>query len=216
MLKILPIGAVLLVAVGTTTYAQNGTGSNMTNPGSSATPDTSTVIDTSNPDTSNGATPSTTTTTTDTVTGTTSPVTATPVNTITTTPVTTDVTSPSTTSTVITNSSSDTTSAGTAPTTFTCSGSTPSWNSVVSKNMVTYNLAANSRLRFKSITSMTPVGDTSGRLQVFSMKDAYGKPISFVVRKNDTGCTNAAGSNFQYDAYILFSNKIITGCCNPS
>jgi uncharacterized membrane protein len=241
MHKIIPVSAALLLTYGIA-YAQNdGTSTTdntntTTNP--STTPTTPTTTDSTLTGTNSNATPSAITTPstsnnmgnmgTNNNMGT-STMTSTP---STTSPTPTTVSTPATpTSTGITGSTNISTSSpnsvpaapninstntvGNTPAGFICTGSAPEWNLSIAKDAITYSSSKAPNIKLKAVTPTTPAGDVSGNLQAFSAKTDSGKPITILLRKNSSGCSNGASQNFQYDTYIVYDNMLTTGCCNP-
>ncbi|MBA2654264.1 MAG: hypothetical protein H0U71_04255 [Gammaproteobacteria bacterium] len=200
MIKVIPISAALFLAFGSA-YGQNGTSPVTTSPVTSV--------------------PASTDSSSDTLNGTTSPtITTTPVVTPT-TPVTngvptTDTTDTTNTTTYPVTTTTSTTVTSSPATAFVCSGNTPTWNLSISKQLILYSSAKDSNVKIKAVTPMAPVGDTTGLLQVFSAKGSDGKPVTILVKKNATGCTNGTpGQTYQYDAYVVFPTTVVAGCCNP-
>lgn len=234
MFKIIPtISAVLLLSLGSA-YAQNNSDMNGSNPTITTTPTPITPTPYTTDSTLTGTTDTTTTPSNTTngtydlstpgssdINGTTPP-----------TPVTTDVSTPTTTTgtTGVTTPSTGATTSGTTSTTttttsvttlapvssFTCVGNAPSWNLSISKDLITYSSSKDPNVKLRSVIPLVPLGDNTGNLQVFSAKGANGKPVTILVKKNEAGCSYATPSqNFQYEAYVVFSNMVVTGCCNP-
>lgn len=213
MLKAITISAVLILSFGAA-YAQNATTDGSVDVTTTPVTTTPTTTDTTGPvDTTgitNGTTNGTPTTGVTTGTGVDTTVTTPSTTGVTTTPSTTGVST--TTTTPVTTSTATTT---TSPTAFTCVGNNPTWNLSISKQLITYSSAKDPSVKLKAVNPMTPIGDATGTLQVFSARANNGKPVTILIKKNDSGCTNGLpGQSYQYDAFVVFSNMVIAGCCN--
>lgn len=208
MLKIIPVSAALLLSV-CSAYAQNGSvttttpDNTITNSDTVTTPDTSTTtVSTPNGVTSpNGVSDSTVTTT---------PVTTTPSPVITTTPGTV------TTAPGAASSSSSTTVSTPLGNAYTCTGVNPDWNLTVSKNLTTYSSSKDPSVKIRAVNMTAPMGDATGNIQTFTAKDNNNRNVTIIINKNATSCSNApSGQSYSYDAFIVFPNQVLVGCCNP-
>lgn len=193
----------------------NNTMTTTPNPMPATTTDSNGVT-TSVPNTSNGTvvTPSTdTVTTTPGVTTTTTP---TPGVTTTTTPTPVATTpAPVSTSTTSQATTTSTTTATAQPSGFVCVGNMPGWNLTISKSLITYANSKDPSVKIKGITPTT-TGDVSGNLQAFTAKDNNNRNVTILINRNSNGCSNGlAGQSYGYDAFIVFSNQVLVGCCNP-
>lgn len=214
MLKTTAITIGLMLIAFNAQAQDNNTMTTTPNPMPATTTDSNGVT-TTVPNTSNGTivTPSNdTVTTTPGVTTTTTP--APGVTTTSPTPVTTTPTpvSTSTTSQVTTTS---TTTATAQPSGFVCVGNMPGWNLTVSKSLITYASSKASSVKIKGVMPTT-TGDVSGNLQAFTAKDNNNRNVTILINRNSNGCSNGlAGQSYGYDAFIVFSNQVLVGCCNP-
>jgi uncharacterized membrane protein len=189
-----------------------------------------TVIDTTNPavrpDTSVITTPADITTDINGTTLTpTTPVTTTPIittpdtTTVTTTPVVTPTTpvittTPNNSATIVTVPVTSSTTT-TPVTSLVCVGTNPTWNLSISKNLISYNSITDPNVKLKAVTPISPVGDSTGNLQVYTTEGSKTSAI-ILVKRNTNGCTSGLlGRNYQYDTFVVFPDHVVTGCCNP-
>lgn len=214
MAKMISITTLLLLACLTVNAQDNDDNDDLT-----TTPpvDSSTVSPTNTNTITNGATGTPVTNDTSVTTPnmgvtTTTPSTDTSVSTPVT--VTTPVTDGSATGTMTTTTS---TTMSTAPTTFNCIGSGPNWNLSIGKSLMTYSSSQDTAVKIRGVVPLSPMGDTSGSSQIYQAKSAAGKPVTILVRKNATGCAaGLTGQAYQYDAFVIFPNVVVAGCCNPA
>ena len=203
MKKVIPISAVLLLSF-FTAYAQDYNENVTTTPATNATPNATPDMNTPANNGTIGSSPADNMNNT----VTTTPV-ATPAS-----PVTTSVPSSTTGATNATTSSMNTTTGANA---FTCSGANPNWNLSISKNFISFSTAKNNNIRVKASTPISPIGDTTGNLQVYSTRTNDDKPVMILVKKNNTGCSSGMpGQSYQYDTFVVYQNKVVSGCCNPT
>jgi uncharacterized membrane protein len=219
MLKVISISAVSLLCLGSTyAYAQDNTGTSTTPPMPSAvtnTPGTAgvnstipsaTITTTPNP-TATGTAPTTPGATTE------NPNNANPNGNMN---GNTNANGPATGS-AAPSAMSSTTSSDKGGRAFSCVGSNPNWKLSVSNQLIDYSSPKNVSVKIKGITPMSPIGDNSKTLQVYSAKNSTGKQLTILIRKSETGCKNGPpGQNFNYDAFVVLPNMIVAGCCNPA
>lgn len=97
----------------------------------------------------------------------------------------------------------------------TCSGL--GWNLMITKDLISFASGADPVVRIRPVRSVSPIGDTTGNLQVFSTATNDNQTVTIVLKRNGLGCAmGTPGQTYRYDAFIVFPTKVMAGCCNPS
>ncbi len=109
-----------------------------------------------------------------------------------------------------------TTGTTTLPTAFMCTGMNSSWTASIANNSIAFSSAKIKDLNIKSITPITPIGDSTGNLKAYTASK-NGKHVTILINHNAAGCRmGMPGQSYQYDAFIVFQGNVIVGCCNPA
>ncbi len=96
-----------------------------------------------------------------------------------------------------------------------CFGTEPFWSFSLGKKGFVFETPDTQKVTFNSAKPRYAHGVPQKTLFVYTTKTPDGKKTAtLVVKKNKGGCSDGMSDNkYPYDAVLIFSDKILSGCC---